>query len=148
MIWIVCEILPDCSNETSCAGGINFFGVSINTNLYDDIPEGVGGFLMLGISFTLMAFLAVWRIKLKTIYKTLILCLVFAIPISISMWVEYGVVCNDNVVDHLQKHSNLFDDDYEGEFAMNDIGYPFGVHELNIQECVDYVLEQRASDRK
>jgi len=68
---------------------------------------------------------------------------ILIISIVVVMWPEYGMVCNNAVVEHLQKHSNLFDDDYKGEFGMNAIGYSFGVHALNIQECVDYVLEQR-----
>lgn len=146
VIWIACEILPDCSNETSYAGGIGLPWLSINTNLFDDMPEGIDGFFILGISFTLMVFLVLWRIKIKTLYKILILCLVFTIPISISMWIEYGTICNENVVEHLRKYSNLFDENTTKEtFGTLDVGYPFGVHGGNVKECVDYVLEQENS---
>ncbi|MCA9827958.1 MAG: hypothetical protein KC444_06155 [Nitrosopumilus sp.] len=60
------------------------------------------------------------------------------------MWIEYGTVCNDHVIDHLQRYSNLFvENTTRGTFGMNEIGYPFGVHGGNIQDCVDYVFENR-----
>ena len=62
-------------------------------------------------------------------------------------WMEYGTVCNKPVTDHLQKRSNLFDENFDGAFAMKDIGFPFGVHELNIQECVNHILEKRKTDK-
>jgi len=68
-----------------------------------------------------------------------------AISSGVVMWLEYGVVCNKAVLDHLQKYSNLFDENFDGKFAILDIGYPFGVHDLNIQECVQHVLEKRIS---
>ncbi|MGY5147909.1 MAG: hypothetical protein ACW9W4_07920 [Candidatus Nitrosopumilus sp. bin_7KS] len=148
VIWIACEILPDCNTETSYASGIGLPWISINTNLFDNLSEGLDGFFMLGISFTLMIFLVLWRIKIKTLYKILILCFVFTIPIFAFMWIEYGTVCNEHVVQHLQKHSNLFDVNYDGEFVINSKDYSFGVHELNIQECVNYILEQKTLDRK
>ena len=79
MIWIVCDILPDCNNETSHASGIGLPWISINTNLFDSLPEGIGGFFVLGISFSLMAFLAIWKIKTKTLFKIIIPCIVFLI---------------------------------------------------------------------
>ena len=144
IIWIACEILPDCSTETSYASGIGLPWISINTNLFDNLSEDVLGFLILGISFSLMAFLVIWRIKMKKILKIIIPCIVFLILVFVSLWIEYGIVCNDHVVDHLQKYSNLFDGNTTREtFGMLDIGYPFGVHGGNIQECVDYAFENR-----
>ncbi len=148
IIWIACEILPDCGTETSYASGIGLPWISINTNLFDDLSEGIDGFFILGISFTLIIFLVLWRIKMKTIYKTLILCLVFTIPIFAFMWTEYGTVCNEHVVEHLKKYSNLFDKNTTKEtYGILEIGYSFGVHGGNIKECVDYVLEQKELDR-
>lgn len=144
IIWIACEILPDCSTETTHASGIGLPWISINTNLFDNLSEDILGFLILGISFSLMAFLALWRIKMKKIFKIIIPCTVFFILVSVSLWIEYGIVCNDHVVDHLRKYSNLFADNTTRDtFGMNEIGYPFGVHGGNIQECVDYVFDYR-----
>ena len=56
VIWIACEILPDCSTETSYASGIGLPWISINTNLFDELSESIDGFVILGISFTLMVF--------------------------------------------------------------------------------------------
>ena len=80
-------------------------------------------------------------------YKILILCLVFTIPIFVFMWIEYGTVCNEHVFEHLKKYSNLFNEDYNGEFAIKEIGYSFGVHEGNILECVDYIQELRENEK-
>lgn len=66
---------------------------------------------------------------------------------AFMMWAEYGLVCNKSVTDHLQKHSNLFDDTFDGTFAINAEGFPFGVHGINIQECVNHVLEKRNADK-
>ncbi|MCE2614455.1 MAG: hypothetical protein LVO36_00980 [Nitrosopumilus sp. (ex Thoosa mismalolli)] len=57
LMWIGCEIFPNCDNETSYVSGINFFGTSVDTNLFDYSPEGIDGFLVLGISFSVMALL-------------------------------------------------------------------------------------------
>jgi hypothetical protein len=62
-------------------------------------------------------------------------------------WVEYGSVCNKPVADHLQKYSNLFDESFDGIFGIKDSGFSFGVHELNIQECVNHMLEKRKTDK-
>jgi len=63
------------------------------------------------------------------------------------IWTEYGSVCNKPVTDHLQKYSNLFDEDFDGTFSMEWISLPFGVNESNIQECVNHVLEKRKTDK-
>ena len=63
------------------------------------------------------------------------------------IWTEYGSVCNKPVTDHLQKYSNLFDEDFDGIFSMEWISLPFGVNESSIQECVNHVLEKRKTDK-
>ena len=144
LIWIACEIFPTCSNETSHVSGINFFGTSVNTNLFDYSSEEMAGFFVLGISFSVMALLVTWKIKTSILLKIIIPCMIFLILVLMSMWIEYGIVCNDHVVEHLQRYSNLFDENTTRDtFGMNEIGYPFGVHGGNIQECVDYVFENR-----
>ena len=75
--------------------------------------------------------------------------LIFTIYIGSIIWVEYVMVCSNTAVTHLQKYSNLFDENTTKEtYGILEIGYPFGVHGGNIKECVDFVLEQRESDRK
>ena len=87
-------------------------------------------------------------IKMKTKLLIVIVIAIVASSAGVSIiWMEYGSVCNKPVTDHLQKHSNLFDENFDGEFAMEDIGFPFGVHELNIQECVNHMLEKRKMDK-
>lgn len=74
---------------------------------------------------------------------------IFVISISAVLWLEYGMVCNNAVVAHLQEYSNLFDENTTKDtYGILEVGYPFGVHSWNVKECVDYVLEQRELDRK
>ena len=63
MIWITCEVLPDCSNELSYVSGINFFGKSIDTNLFDIHEEQLAGYFVLGTSFASIGILVIWRIR-------------------------------------------------------------------------------------
>lgn len=69
--------------------------------------------------------------------STVVVVLVFAL-----LWMQYGFVCNPAVSEHLHKHSNLFDEGFDGDFFIEDIGLPFGVTEMGIQECVDHVLSR------
>jgi hypothetical protein len=70
----------------------------------------------------------------------------FVISTSVVLWPEYGMVCNNAVTTHLQKYSNLFDENTTKEtYGIEEIGLPFGVHPGNMKECVDSVLEKRAS---
>ena len=69
---------------------------------------------------------------------------IITIPISAVLWTEYGMVCNNAVVEHLQKYSNVFDDSITYDtYGIEEIGYPFGVHSYNIKQCIDFVLENR-----
>ena len=72
--------------------------------------------------------------------------IVFSAGVSV-IWVEYGSVCNRSVTDHLQKYSNLFDENFDESFSMESIGLPFGVNESSIQECVNHILEKRKTDK-
>ena len=69
---------------------------------------------------------------------------IILISVFLLMWPEYGMTCNNAVVAHLQKYSNLFSENVSFDtFAMEEVGYPFGVHSLNIQECVNFVFENQ-----
>ena len=75
--------------------------------------------------------------------------LLFVISTSIVLWSEYGMVCNNAVTAHLQKYSNLFDENTTHEtYGIEQIGYPFGVHSWNVKQCVDHVLEQKELEKK
>ncbi|AFS82572.1 MAG: hypothetical protein ACE5RI_01275 [Candidatus Nitrosomaritimum yanchengensis] len=63
IIWSVCEILPDCGNDLSYVSGINFFGMPVDTNLFDDHQEKPLGFFLLGVSFTSIGTLVLWGIR-------------------------------------------------------------------------------------
>ena len=71
---------------------------------------------------------------------------ILLIPFGYFLWTEYVMMCNNAVTEHLRKYSNLFDENTIHEtFGINDIGFPFGVHSWNIQECVDHTLKKRIS---
>lgn len=59
-------------------------------------------------------------------------------------WAKDTIICNAAVLEHLRKYSNLFDEDFDGKFTIEDVGLPFGVTEIDIQECVDHDLRKRA----
>ncbi len=68
---------------------------------------------------------------------------IIVVSIFTVMWPEYGMVCNNAVVEHLQKYSNLFDENTTHQtYGILEIGYPFGVYSWNVKECVDFVLEK------
>ena len=71
---------------------------------------------------------------------------VITVSIFAVMWSEYGMVCNNAVSAHLQENSNLFWDEVTYDtYVIESIGFPFGVHSWNVQECVNFTLEERAS---
>jgi len=85
---------------------------------------------------------------MKTRLLIIITIAIIAFSAVISMmWMEYGSVCNKSVMNHLQKYSNLYDEDFDGTFSIEWISLPFGVNESNIQECVNHVLEKRKVDK-
>ena len=70
---------------------------------------------------------------MKTRLLIIIVIATIASSAGVSItWMEYGSACNKPVTDHLQRYSNLFDENFDGTFAIEDIGFPFGVHEMNI----------------
>ena len=82
--------------------------------------------------------------------RVLIIVVIAIIASSVGasiIWMGYGSVCNKPVADHLQKYSNLFDENFDGTFSMESIGLPFGVNEYSIQECVNHMLEKRKADK-
>lgn len=65
------------------------------------------------------------------------------ISIGVVMWLEYGMVCNNAVVNHLHKYSNLFSEGITHDtYVIFHIGVPFGVHSGNLQECVNFTIEK------
>ncbi len=78
------------------------------------------------------------------VFIIIVLIAILAISIGTVMWPEYGMVCNNTTIKHLQKYSNLFDENTIHEtYGILEIGYPFGVHGGNVKECVDFILEKR-----
>ncbi|MDH3203215.1 MAG: hypothetical protein OEL81_00880 [Nitrosopumilus sp.] len=55
----------------------------------------------------------------------------------------YQMGCDQPILAHLAKYSNLFDDDFNGEFFIDLIGLPDGVSQEKFEWCVDFIYEKR-----
>lgn len=56
---------------------------------------------------------------------------------------EHG--CNEPIFLHLEKYSNLLDEEFVGVYSIEDIGLPDGVSQEKFEECVDFIYEKRTS---
>ena len=57
----------------------------------------------------------------------------------------YKMGCEQPILAHLTKQSNLLDEEFHGKYAIEDEGLPNGVTKENFQECVDFILEKRTT---
>ena len=57
----------------------------------------------------------------------------------------YELGCNEPILIHLEKYSNLFDEEFDGVYGIEDIGLPDGVSQEKFEECVDIIYEKRTS---
>jgi len=55
----------------------------------------------------------------------------------------YQMGCDQPILAHLTKHSNLLDEEFHGKYVIEDEGLPDGVSTEKFQECVDYIYEKR-----
>lgn len=55
----------------------------------------------------------------------------------------YSIGCDKRILAHLAKYSNLLDEDYDGNYFINEIGLPDGISKEKFQECVDFIIEKR-----
>ncbi len=56
--------------------------------------------------------------------------------------------CDKQILDHLYKYSNLFDQEFDGNYIIATIGLPEGITWEKLQECVDVILEKRLPSHK
>ncbi len=54
----------------------------------------------------------------------------------------YSIECDKPIFDHLTKYSNLLDDDFDGNYVIEEIGLPEGVPKEKFDKCVDYLLQK------
>ena len=57
----------------------------------------------------------------------------------------YRLGCDQPILAHLEKYSNLLDEEFNGKYAMEDIGLSDRVSVEKFNECVDLIYEQRIS---
>ena len=66
-----------------------------------------------------------------------------------SVWITgaedelYSLGCDKPILEHLLEYSNLLDDEFDGNYGIEDIGLPDGVTQEKFEECVDFILEKR-----
>ena len=65
-------------------------------------------------------------------------------------WCDYEELdkmgCDQPILEHLAKHSNLLDEEFNGKYEMEDIGLSDGVSVEKFNDCVDGIYEKRVSD--
>ena len=57
----------------------------------------------------------------------------------------YKMECDQPILAHLVKYSNLLDEEFNGKYVMEDIGLSDGVSVEKFNECVDFIYEKRIS---
>ena len=57
----------------------------------------------------------------------------------------YGLGCDQQILSHLSIYSNLLDEEFDGKYAMKDIGLSDGVSVEKVNECVEFIFEKRTS---
>ena len=64
-------------------------------------------------------------------------------------WCDYeelnNMGCDQPILEHLAKYSNLLDEEFSGKYAMEDIGLSDGMSVEKFNECVDFIFEKRVS---
>ncbi|AFS82604.1 hypothetical protein [Candidatus Nitrosopumilus sediminis] len=55
----------------------------------------------------------------------------------------FDLGCNQSILAHLTKYSNLLDEEFDGEYSIEDIGLPDGVTQEKFEWCVDFIYEKR-----
>jgi hypothetical protein len=56
-----------------------------------------------------------------------------------------SIGCNESILAHLGKYSNLLDEEFDGTFHIDWMGLPDGVSVEKFDECVDFIYEKRTS---
>jgi hypothetical protein len=55
----------------------------------------------------------------------------------------YSLGCDNQILAHLTKYSNLLDEEFAGVYGIEDIGLPEGVSQEKFEECVNIIFEMR-----
>jgi hypothetical protein len=60
----------------------------------------------------------------------------------------YSLGCDNQILAHLTKYSNLLDEEFAGVYGIEDIGLPEGVSQEKFEECVEIIYEMRLPSHK
>ena len=58
----------------------------------------------------------------------------------------YSIGCDEPILTHLAKYSNLIDNKFNIKYGIEDIGLPDGVIQEKFEECVDFIYEKRIAE--
>ncbi|QLH06492.1 hypothetical protein C5F50_04960 [Nitrosopumilus ureiphilus] len=84
---------------------------------------------------------------------------IIVIFIGITMWAAYDdmpyckdwcdqkelfrIGCDKLILDHLYKHSSLFDEEFDGTYLIEEIALPAEVSQESFEKCVNFIYEKR-----
>jgi hypothetical protein len=60
----------------------------------------------------------------------------------------HSLGCDNQILAHLTKYSNLLDEEFDGTYFIDAIGLPDGVSKEKFEECVDIIYEMRLPSHK
>ena len=55
----------------------------------------------------------------------------------------YQMGCDQPILAHITKYSNLLDEEFDGTYSLDWIGLPDGMSKEKLEECVDFIYEKR-----
>ena len=55
----------------------------------------------------------------------------------------YQMGCDQPILAHITKYSNLLDEEFDGTYSLDWIGLPAGMSKEKLEECVDFIYEKR-----
>ena len=58
----------------------------------------------------------------------------------------YRLGCDQPILAHITKYSNLLDEEFDGTFNIDWMGLPDGVSVEKFDECVEVILEKRVEE--
>ncbi len=57
----------------------------------------------------------------------------------------YQMGCEQSILAHITKYSNLLDEEFDGTYSLDWIGLPNGMSKEKFNECVDFIYQKRTS---
>ncbi len=58
----------------------------------------------------------------------------------------YNNKCDKSILEHIAKYTNLFDEDFDGNYIFEDLGLEDGGSQEKFEKCFDFILEKRLQE--